>query len=105
MAALQRSDVDVLRRRIKVSKSVTEISGHLAFGETKNRKSRSVAIPTRLTSIINDHLTTHHGTFAFTDTAGGCLRVSNFRGRVLTACEAAGIEPIRTHDLRHTAGR
>ena len=103
MAALQRDDVDVLRRRINVSKSVTEISGHLVLGETKNRKRRSVAIPSLLASIINDHLVAHQSEFAFPATAGGCLRVSNFRGRVLRACEEAGVEPIRTHDLRHTA--
>ena len=80
MAALQRDDVDVLRRRIEVSKSVTEISGHLVFGETKNRKNRSVAIPTRLASTINDHIIAHDSAFAFPDTAGGCLRVSNFGG-------------------------
>jgi integrase len=103
MVALERGDVDVLRRRIDIAKAVTEISGRLDLGETKNRKTRTVAIPQTLAAIINDHLTTHDSGIAFPDTAGGYLRVSNFRGRVLKACEAAGIEPIRTHDLRHTA--
>jgi integrase len=103
MAALLRADIDVLRRRIDISKAVTEINGHLDVAETKNRKSRTVAIPRRLAVIVNDHLTTHDASIVFPDTAGGYLRTSNFRGRVLRACKAADLEPIRTHDLRHTA--
>ena len=94
---LERADFDVLRRRI------TEINGHLDVAETKNRKNRTVAIPRRLAVIVNDHLTTHDASIVFPDTAGGYLRTSNFRGRVLRACKAADLEPIRTHDLRHTA--
>jgi integrase len=103
MAALERADIDVLRRRIDISKAITEINGHLDVAETKNRKSRRVAIPRRLAVIVNDHLTTHDASIVFPDTAGGYLRTSNFRGRVLRACKAADLEPIRTHDLRHTA--
>ena len=103
LAALKRDDFDVLRRRIDVSKSVVDVAGHLVVGETKNRLVRSVAIPRRLAVIANDHLTRHNSAIAFPNTRSGYLRASNFRGHVLQACAASGLDPIRTHDLRHTA--
>jgi integrase len=40
----------------------------------------------------------------FTADAGGVLRPSNFRVKVwLPAVRAAGLAPLRPHDLRHTA--
>jgi integrase len=43
-------------------------------------------------------------THVFTAERGGVLRTSNFRTKVwLPAVRAAGLEPLRPHDLRHTA--
>jgi integrase len=40
----------------------------------------------------------------FTAERGGVLRTSNFRTKAwLPAVRAAGLEPLRPHDLRHTA--
>ena len=40
----------------------------------------------------------------FTSDKGGTLRTSNFRAKVwLPAVRAAGLAPLRPHDLRHTA--
>jgi hypothetical protein len=40
----------------------------------------------------------------FTSDKGGILRTSNFRAKVwLPAVRAAGLAPLRPHDLRHTA--
>ena len=103
MAALERGDINILHKRIGVRRSVTEVDGRLVVGSTKNRKTRSVAIPKALAEILALHLASHQSETVFPDTAGGTLRVSNFRGRVLKACAAAGVAPIRTHDLRHTA--
>ena len=40
----------------------------------------------------------------FADATGGPMRAANFRRRVWApAVEAAGVAPLRPHDLRHTA--
>ncbi len=103
MAALERADINILGRRINVGHSVTEVDGVLTFGLTKNRKMRSVAIPSALADIIAAHMMTHANETVFPDSKGGTLRVSNFRSQILKACAVAGVDPIRTHDLRHTA--
>ncbi len=103
MAALQRADIDILRKRINVGHSVTEVDSQLVLGPTKNRTTRSVAIPARLADIIAAHLATHDSETVFPDSRGGTLRSTNFRSQILKACAAAGVAPIRTHDLRHTA--
>jgi integrase len=42
--------------------------------------------------------------YVFTAEKGGVLRTSNFRIKVwLPAVRAAGLAPLRPHDLRHTA--
>lgn len=103
MAALTRDDVDVLRRRIHVRRSVADVNGRLVTGTPKNGKSRSVAIPATLTGIVNDQMLSHPYDVVFPDTTGSTLRVNNYRKHVVSACETVGLDPIRTHDLRHTA--
>ncbi len=103
LAALERADIDILRRRINVGHSVTEVDSQLVLGPTKNRKVRSVAIPSTLADILAAHLATHDSETAFPDSKGGTLRGTNFRTQILKACAAAGIDRLRTHDLRHTA--
>jgi integrase len=103
MAALTRDDIDILRRRIHVRRSVTEVNGRLVIGTPKNGKTRSVAIPATLARILNEQMLSHPHDVVFPDTAGGMLRVNNYRKYVVAACDAVGLETIRTHDLRHTA--
>lgn len=43
-AALRVSDVDPLRRRLTVARSVTEVAGRMVFGEPKSHHARSVPL-------------------------------------------------------------
>lgn len=109
MAALRVQDFDMLRRRVNVSRSVTE-SGGLQWSTPKSWERRSVPFPAvlaeELASLMigkaRDHL-------VFTDLRGGVLRNSNWRTRVFRpavqrrqAVDAA-FPTITPHDLRHTA--
>jgi integrase len=113
-AALNRSDVDVVGRRIRVCRSVTEVytlarGVELVFGETKARRSRSVAIPPHLAATLNDYIMRDEildpKALIFTASNGAILRAPNFLSQVLRpALRRAGLNPrIRTHDLRHSA--
>lgn len=79
---------------------------HLTFGPPKTRAARrSVPIP----RLVSEELETHLGDrqpseFVFTAPQGGPVRASLFRERVwVPAVRAAGLEPLRIHDLRHSA--
>ena len=125
MAALRVQDFDMLRRRVNVSRSVTE-SGGLVLSTPKTWERRSVPFP----AILADELATlmvgkGREELVFTDQRGGVLRNSNWRPRVFSpavaALRAASIEQrskemaakgevtttefpkITPHDLRHTA--
>jgi len=84
--ALQRRNVNVLRSEIAVTESATEVNGKLLFGETKNRRRRTVALPAFLRDVLNNHVLAYVGPKAndlvFTSPNGGSLRLSNFRVRV-----------------------
>ncbi|MCH8899898.1 MAG: site-specific integrase [Acidobacteria bacterium] len=103
--ALRASAVDVLRRRIEVRESATEVAGTLVWGTPKNHKSRVVIIPTFIATRLGAHMDGLKGEdLMFQSPRGHPLRTGNFARAVwrpaVAACELDG---LRVHDLRHTA--
>jgi integrase len=109
MAALRVQDFDMLRRRVNVSRSVTE-SGGLVWSTPKTWERRSVPFP----AVLANELAALMGgkdrdDLVFTDMRGGVLRNSNWRARVfdpaVKACQKSdeSFPSITPHDLRHTA--
>lgn len=100
--ALQVRDLDAARGRLQVDRALTEISGTLVPTTPKSHERRSVPVP----AIVMDGLPVHADPDALLlpSPAGLPWRNANFRRRVwLPALERADIEPLRIHDLRHTA--
>ena len=110
MAALRVCDFDMLRRRVNVSRGVTE-SGGLVWSTPKTHERRSVPFP----AVLADELSAlmvgkGRDELVFTDMRGGVLRNSNWRARVfapaVAKCQKAddSFPSITPHDLRHTRG-
>jgi integrase len=125
MAALRVQDFDMLRRRLNVSRSVTE-SGGLVWSTPKSWERRSVPFPAVLADDLAALMVAKgRDDLVFADPRGGVLRNSNWRARVFSpaveicqreakeqrAKELAGAGEVVTpefptvtpHDLRHTA--
>jgi integrase len=106
IAGLRRNRVDSLKGVIKVSEICVEVAGALTFGHPKTRAGRrAVVLPRAVARELDDHLQRWAGTdFVFTAPEGGPLRVPAWRRRFWSpAITAAGLDPLRPHDLRHTA--
>ncbi|MEX1038117.1 MAG: site-specific integrase [Acidimicrobiia bacterium] len=104
--ALRRSSLDLMRRRVTVSESATEVHGKLVFGSPKSHKSRVVVFP----RFLADRLTNQCAGLGpndqvFTAPKGGYLRSANYRKAVWkpALCVAGFDESLRIHDLRATA--
>ncbi|MDG5484626.1 tyrosine-type recombinase/integrase [Mycolicibacterium gadium] len=109
MAALRVQDFDMLRRRVNVSRSVTE-SGGLQWGTPKSHERRSVPFPAALSEELAALMVKKdRDALVFTDQRGGVLRNSNWRNRVfrpaVEKCQVLdnSFPTITPHDLRHTA--
>jgi integrase len=82
--ALEREDLDLLRRRVQVTKAASEVRGGILIGPTKTGASRAVPIP----AFVADQLAAHQAAFSpgpglvFPDTAGTSIRRTNWRRRV-----------------------
>jgi len=116
MAALTVGDFDMLRRRVNVRRSVTEVAGKLVWSTPKNHERRSVPFPRFL---VADLATRMEGKaredYVFSAPAGGVLRIATLRTRVFNPAvgKLRGLDddgnpttdwPRPTlHDLRHTA--
>ncbi|GAS87551.1 tyrosine-type recombinase/integrase [Mycolicibacterium brisbanense] len=116
MAALKVQNFDMLRRRVNIRESVTEVKGKLTWSTPKNHERRSVPFPKFL---VEDLAAQMRGKgredLVFSAPAGGVLRIATFRTRVfnkavdqLRALDDEGKPttdwPRPTlHDLRHTA--
>ena len=107
MLGLRWKRVDLLRRRVDVAETLVDIEGHIHFGPPKtNAAVRSVPIATFLCEELSRLATpdTSPDSLVFQSPNGHPVRPSLFRRRSWTpAVEAAGLTPLRIHDLRHTA--
>jgi integrase len=109
MAALRVQDFDMLRRRVNVSRSVTE-SGGLQWSTPKSWERRSVPFPAALAEELAALMTGKgRDDLVFTDLRGGVLRNSNGRARVfrpaVARCQDTDdtFPTVTPHDLRRTA--
>jgi len=107
LTGLKRSRLNLLRGTLEVAETLVELRGTLSFGQPKTSASRRViTLPGFLVAELNAHLEQHstHSDLVFAGRDGGPLRRNNFRRRVwLPAVARARLEPLRFHDLRHTA--
>jgi integrase len=107
--AIRRGRCDLVRSRVFVRESLSEVRGHLYFGPTKTHQNRVIILPPFLRDALAIHLredvASDDHALIFTSPKGEPLRASNWRRRVwYPACEASGMpEGLRIHDLRHTA--
>jgi integrase len=107
-AGLERRHVDVLRRRLKVEQSASEVAGQMIIGPTKTYRQRSVPVPTSLMAALQEHLRTKVGASpeapVFSGPRGGRLRHSAFYGRVWRpALKGLHLPSVGLHVLRHSA--
>jgi integrase len=106
MAGLRRARVDILRARVDVAEITVEVAGQLHTGPPKTRAGRrSISLPRSIADELGYHLGGWAGPdLVFTGPQGGPLRVPAWRRRFWgPAVVAAGLQPLRPHDLRHTA--
>ena len=108
---LRRGDVDLLNGIVHVrGKRLRLASGEVVEGEPKSAAGRRrVALPPPVIVELERHVACYcdreQDAFVFTSPEGTPLERSNFRFRVwVPAASAVGLEGLRFHDLRHSAG-
>lgn len=109
MAAPRVADFDMLRRRVNVSRSVSEYNG-LQWSTPKSHERRSVPFPIALTDELAVLMVGKgREDLVFTTHRGGVLRSSKYHSRffgpAVNACQKTDqrFPTITPHDLRHTA--
>jgi integrase len=106
LVGLRVRDVSLLERRLTVRNTVVEIAGVLHEGPPKTSSGeRTMTIPAFIADLIGEQVGRHRSKagYMFSSPEGGPPR-KTFIGRVFRpAVQRAELEPLRFHDLRHTA--
>lgn len=105
LVALRWRDVDFTGRKITVRRS---LSADTELRSTKSRRVREVPLPDQAAAAL-DRLSrrgefTGPDEYVFANRLGRRLDPSALRRRFERARDAAGLAPLRFHDLRHTCG-
>jgi integrase len=107
LAGLRPSRVDLLAGVVTMAESLAEVKGKLIAGPSKTRAGRrTVGLPPFVVRELETHLAVAErpGSHVFTAPGGGRCGVPGLRARSwVPATEAAGLQGLRIHDLRHTA--
>jgi integrase len=110
LAGLRRKRVDLERGTVTVAEQLLEVNGAFSVGPPKSAAGRrTVTLPAVVVEALAEHLARYTAkspeAYVFLSSQGRHLRRSNFNRRVWQpATRAAGVEGLRVHDLRHTAG-
>ncbi|MDP9445008.1 MAG: site-specific integrase [Actinomycetota bacterium] len=104
-AALRVRNVDLMRGRIRVSQSVSEVNGQQVWGTPKSHHARSVAVPRFLRDLLTEQMAGKGPEdLLFASPDGSPLRHSNLLRRTWNrATRQVGLQALTPHDLRHTA--
>jgi integrase len=101
--------IDLPNKRLRVIRTVIEVSGHTAFKPYPKSAAgrRTIPLPSWLIEIISHHLATYSpgvNQLAYPNTVGMPLRRTLFRTRVWKpTLLGSGLDPtFRFHDLRHS---
>jgi integrase len=105
VAALRVRVVDILRKRLRIEESVTEVDGRLVWSAPKDHQRRSVPFPAFLVPALEARMVGKSPDAVLFETAAGAtLRVRNMRRDWFDqAAKTAGVDGITPHELRHTA--
>jgi integrase len=110
LAGLRRKRIDLERGTVTVAEQLVEVNGAFSVGPPKSAAGRrTVTLPAAVVAALAEHLANYTeespDAFVFLSSQGTQPRRSNFNRRVWQpATRAAGVEGLRVHDLRHTAG-
>jgi integrase len=110
LAGLRRKRLDLERARSRWPSSSWRSTAPSRVGPPKSAAGRrTVTLPAVVVEVLAEHLARYTAkspeAFVFLSSQGRHLRRSNFNRRVWQpATRAAGVEGLRVHDQRHTAG-
>lgn len=104
LVGLERDDLDLMRRRLTINRTLSEISGHVSIGAPKTAASRrTITLPAFLCEELAVHLAETPGRRVFSAPGGGPLRASNWRSRFwYPATRLAQLGEPEFHSLRHS---
>ena len=104
-AGLRRRDLDLRAGRLTVANNVVEVAGKLHEGPPKTKAGRrTMTLPASVAADLRTHIVRFAATdYVFPQPNGGALHAQDWRRNSWhPAVDAAGLAPLRPHDMKHT---